>query len=278
MSYAHRIDPGTRVSLADIDPRDTAGVGKAQGQERFVALNAELAGLQELLYAAGTHAVLMILQGMDTSGKDGAVRGVLMNVNPQGCRVESFKVPTEEELAHDFLWRVHRVTPGKGMLGVFNRSHYEDVLIARVHRFVPEEVWRARYEQINQFEQMLAASGTLILKFFLHISKDEQEKRLMEREQDPTKAWKLSASDWRERQYWDDYQRAYEDAISNCSTPHAPWHVVPADRKWFRNLAIAEVLAGTLREHVPTWRAALDEMSAARVAELKAYRAGTDAQ
>ncbi len=278
MSYAHRIDPGTRVSLADIDPRDTAGVGKAQGQERFVALNAELAGLQELLYAAGTHAVLMILQGMDTSGKDGAVRGVLMNVNPQGCRVESFKVPTEEELAHDFLWRVPKVTPGKGMLGVFNRSHYEDVLIARVHRFVPEEVWRARYEQINQFEQMLAASGTLILKFFLHISKDEQEKRLMEREQDPTKAWKLSASDWRERQYWDDYQRAYEDAISNCSTPHAPWHVVPADRKWFRNLAIAEVLAGTLREHVPTWRAALDEMSAARVAELKAYRAGTDAQ
>jgi PPK2 family polyphosphate:nucleotide phosphotransferase len=278
VSYAHRIEPGTRVSLGAIDPRDTGGVGKSDGQERFVALNAELSGLQELLYAAGTHAVLMILQGMDTSGKDGAVRGVLMNVNPQGCRVESFKVPTEEDLAHDFLWRIHKVTPGKGMLGVFNRSHYEDVLIARVHRFVPEEVWRARYEQINQFEQMLAASGTLILKFFLHISKDEQEKRLMEREQDPTKAWKLSASDWRERQYWDDYQRAYEDAISNCSTPHAPWYVVPADKKWFRNLAIAEVLAGTLRQHVPTWRAALDSMSAARVAELRTYREGLNAQ
>ncbi|HEY0025431.1 MAG TPA: polyphosphate kinase 2 family protein [Longimicrobium sp.] len=278
MSYAQRIEPGTRVSLGGIDPRDTSGVGKAQGQERFVALNAELAGLQELLYAAGTHGVLMILQGMDTSGKDGAVRGVLMNVNPQGCRVESFKVPTEEDLAHDFLWRVHKVTPGKGMLGVFNRSHYEDVLIARVHRFIPEEVWRARYEQINQFEQMLAASGTVILKFFLHISKDEQEKRLMEREQDPTKAWKLSASDWRERQYWDDYQRAYEDAISNCSTPHAPWYVVPADKKWFRNLAIAEVLAGTLRQHVPTWRAALDAMSAARVAELRTYREGLNAR
>ena len=278
MSYAHRIEPGTRVSLGAIDPRDTGGVGKSDGQERFAELNAELSGLQELLYAAGTHTVLMILQGMDTSGKDGAVRGVLMNVNPQGCRVESFKVPTEEELAHDFLWRVHKVTPGKGMLGVFNRSHYEDVLIARVHRFVPEEVWRARYEQINQFEQMLAASGTLILKFFLHISKEEQEKRLMEREQDPTKAWKLSASDWRERQYWDDYQRAYEDAISNCSTPHAPWYVVPADKKWFRNLAIAEVLAGTLRQHVPTWRAALDAMSAARVAELRTYREGLNAQ
>lgn len=277
MSYARRIEPGTRVSLGDIDPRDTANLGKVQGHERFVALNAEIAGLQELLYAAGTQSVLMILQGMDTSGKDGAVRGVLMNVNPQGCRVESFKVPTEEELAHDFLWRVHKVTPGKGMLGVFNRSHYEDVLIARVHRFVPEEVWRARYEQINQFEQMLAASGTLILKFFLHISKDEQEKRLMEREQDPTKAWKLSAGDWRERQYWDDYQRAYEDVLSNCSTPHAPWYVVPADKKWFRNLAIAEVLAGTLRQHVPSWRAALDEMSAARVAELRTYREGLNA-
>jgi PPK2 family polyphosphate:nucleotide phosphotransferase len=274
LSYAHRIEPGTRVSLGDIDPRDTGRVGKSDGQERFVALNAELAGLQELLYAAGTHAVLMILQGMDTSGKDGAVRGVLMNVNPQGCRVESFKVPTEEELAHDFLWRVHKVTPGKGMLGVFNRSHYEDVLIARVHRFVAEDVWRARYEQINQFEQMLAASGTIILKFFLHISKDEQEKRLMEREQDPTKAWKLSASDWREREHWNAYQRAYEDALSECSTAHAPWYVVPADRKWFRNLAIAEVLAGTLREHVPTWRAALDAMSSARVAELQAFRAG----
>jgi PPK2 family polyphosphate:nucleotide phosphotransferase len=274
LSYAQRIEPGTRVSLGDIDPRDTGSVGKAQGQERFAALNAELSGLQELLYAAGTHAVLMILQGMDTSGKDGAVRSVLMNVNPQGCRVESFKVPTEEDLAHDFLWRVHKVTPGKGMLGVFNRSHYEDVLIARVHRFVPEEVWRARYEQINQFEQMLAASGTQVLKFFLHISKDEQEKRLMEREQDPTKAWKLSASDWRERQFWDDYQRAYEDAISNCSTPHAPWYVVPADKKWFRNLAIAEVLAGAMRKLAPSWRAALDEMSATRVAELRTYREG----
>jgi PPK2 family polyphosphate:nucleotide phosphotransferase len=210
---------------------------------------------------------------MDTSGKDGAVRNVLLNVNPQGCRVESFKVPTEEELAHDFLWRVHRVTPGKGMLGVFNRSHYEDVLIARVHDFVPEAVWRARYEQINQFEAMLAANGTIILKFFLHISKDEQEKRLMEREQDPTKAWKLSASDWREREYWDAYQRAYEDAMSECGTAHAPWYVVPADRKWFRNLAISEVLVGTLRQLAPAWLATLDEMSAARVAELQAFRA-----
>lgn len=278
MTYAHRIEPGTRVSLSDIDPRDTGKVEKGDGQERFTELNAELASLQELLYAAGTHAVLVILQGMDTSGKDGAVRSVLMGVNPQGCRVESFKVPTEEELAHDFLWRVHKVTPRKGILGVFNRSHYEEVLIARVHGLVPEDVWRGRYDQINAFEQMLAASGTVILKFFLHISREEQEERLIAREQDPTKAWKLSASDWRERQYWDDYQRAYEDAIGRCSTPHAPWHVVPADRKWFRNLAIAEVLAGAMRELAPAWRAALDEMSAARVAELTAYRAATNSQ
>ena len=273
MTYARRIEPGTRASLGDIDPRDTGGVGKSDGQERFAALNQEISALQELLYAAGTHSVLMILQGMDTSGKDGAVRGVLQNVNPQGCRVESFKVPTEEELAHDFLWRIHKVTPGKGILGVFNRSHYEDVLIARVHNFVGEPVWRARYEQINDFERMLAASGTVILKFFLHISKGEQEKRLMDREADPTKAWKLSASDWREREYWDAYQQAYEDALSNCSTPHAPWYVVPADRKWYRNLGISEVLAGALRELAPTWRAALDDMSAARVAELHAFRA-----
>jgi PPK2 family polyphosphate:nucleotide phosphotransferase len=269
LTYARRVEPGTRVSLPDVDPRDTAGLSKSDGLARYTELNAELSGLQEVLYAAGTQAVLMILQGMDTSGKDGAVRNVLLNVNPQGCRVESFKVPTEEELAHDFLWRVHRVTPGKGMLGVFNRSHYEDVLIARVHNLVPEEVWRARYEQINQFEAMLAANGTIVLKFFLHISKEEQEARLMAREQDPTKAWKLSAGDWREREYWDAYQRAYEDAMSECST---------SETATLRNVAVSEVLVGTLRQLAPAWLAALDEMSAARVAELHAFRAAQNTQ
>jgi PPK2 family polyphosphate:nucleotide phosphotransferase len=211
---------------------------------------------------------------MDTSGKDGAIRSVLDAVDPQGCRVESFKVPTAEELAHDFMWRVHAVTPRKGMIGVFNRSHYEDVLVVRVHELVPEKVWRARYDHINHFERLLADSDTLILKFFLHISKKEQEQRLLEREQDVTKAWKLSAGDWRERERWDEYQRAYEDAIERCSTDAAPWYVVPANRKWFRNLAIAEVLVDTLEHYQDDWRAALKKLSEERLAELAAFRAG----
>ena len=273
MSYAHRVKPGSHVLLKDYDARDTSGVEKADGQARFAELNGELDEIQEEMYAAGKNSVLMILQGMDTSGKDGAIRAVMANLNPQGCRVESFKVPTGHELAHDFLWRVHRVTPELGVFGVFNRSHYEDVLVVRVHRLVPEPVWQARYEQINHFESLLAASGTIVLKFFLHISKAEQEKRLREREEEVGKAWKLSAGDWREREHWDAYQQAYEDALGRCSTDVAPWHIVPADRKWFRNLAITETLVRTLRPYRDSWKAALSEMSRERLAELAAFRA-----
>jgi PPK2 family polyphosphate:nucleotide phosphotransferase len=270
--HAHRVEPGSKVRLKDYDTRESGGMDKEAGVKRFAELNAELDALQEELHAAGTHSVLMVLQGMDTSGKDGAIRGVLANLNPQGVRVESFKVPTDEELAHDFLWRVHRVTPGKGIFGVFNRSHYEDVLVVRVHGLTPEPVWKSRYDHINAFEAMLADSGTIILKFFLHISKDEQAKRLHEREQEVGKAWKLSAGDWRERELWDAYQEAYEDALSRCSTQAAPWYVVPADRKWFRNLAIAEVLVERLRAYRDDWRNALQELSRSKLAELEAYR------
>ncbi|HST58335.1 MAG TPA: PPK2 family polyphosphate kinase [Longimicrobium sp.] len=273
MPHAHRIKPGSHVHLKDYDARDTSGMEKADGQARFAELNGELDKIQEEMYAAGKNSVLMILQGMDTSGKDGAIRAVMANLNPQGCRVESFKVPTGHELAHDFLWRIHRVTPELGIFGVFNRSHYEDVLVVRVHKLVPEPVWKARYEQINHFESLLAASGTIVLKFFLHISKEEQEKRLREREEEVGKAWKLSAGDWREREHWDAYQEAYEDALGRCSTDAAPWHIVPADRKWFRNLAITETLVETLRPYRESWKAALAEMSRERLAELAAYRA-----
>jgi PPK2 family polyphosphate:nucleotide phosphotransferase len=272
MPYAFKIAPGKKLRLADYDANENGGLSKEEGKARFAKLNAELDVLQEELYAAGTHSVLMVLQGMDTSGKDGTIRSVMVNLNPQGCRVESFKVPTEEDLAHDFLWRIHKVTPRKGMFGVFNRSHYEDVLVVRVHDLAPKQVWQARYEQINQFEALLAASGTIVVKLYLHISKDEQERRLLEREQDITKAWKLSAGDWREREHWDDYITAYEDALRKCSTKDAPWYVIPANRKWYRNLAVSEVLVDTLNAYRPEWRAALDAMSKERLAELQAFR------
>ncbi|MGQ9828575.1 MAG: polyphosphate kinase 2 family protein [Roseiflexus sp.] len=272
MHYAHHVTPGTHVHLRDIDPDADTGLTKEEGREQFAGFNATLDAMQEELYAARTHTLLLILQGMDTAGKDGAIRNVMHNLNPQGCRVESFKVPTEEELAHDFLWRVHKVVPRKGMVGVFNRSHYEDVLIARVHSLVPEHVWRARYEQINAFERLLTDTGTIVVKCFLHISKDEQEKRLLAREQDVTKAWKLSAGDWREREHWDEYMAAYEEALTRCSTAYAPWYIIPANRKWYRDLAISEVLVETLRPYRDDWRRALDAMSQARLAELRAFR------
>jgi PPK2 family polyphosphate:nucleotide phosphotransferase len=274
MAYAHKIAAGKKIKLADYDPNADGGLSKEAGKERFAKLNAELDLLQEELYAASQHAVLVVLQGLDTSGKDGTIRNVMLNLNPQGCRVESFKVPTEEDLAHDFLWRVHKVAPRKGMFGVFNRSHYEDVLVVRVHDLAPKETWQARYEQINHFEELLVSSGTIVIKFFLHISKDEQEQRLLEREQDLSKAWKLSAGDWREREHWDAYTAAYEDVLRKCSTKAAPWYVVPANRKWYRNLAVSEVLVDTLKAYRPSWHAALEDMSKARMAELQAYRAG----
>ncbi|MBE2183700.1 MAG: polyphosphate kinase 2 family protein [Anaerolineae bacterium] len=270
---SYRVKPDTKIKLKDISPVSTVALKKADAAARLEVLKAELDTLQEELYAAGKNSVLVIMQGMDTSGKDGAIRHVFGDVNPQGCRVESFKTPTPEELAHDFLWRVHKVTPPRGMITVFNRSHYEDVLIVRVHDLVPEETWRARYEMINAFESLLAAQGTIILKFFLHISKDEQAERLLAREEDISKAWKLSPSDWRERLLWDGYQKAYEDALEQCSSEHAPWYIVPADKKWVRNLVIAELITSTLHQYRDDWRKTLEAMSETRVAELHAYRA-----
>jgi PPK2 family polyphosphate:nucleotide phosphotransferase len=274
MEHAFKVAPGKKVRLSDYDPAANGGMSREEGQIKLGKLTAELGAIQEELYAAGQHSVLMIVQGIDTSGKDGTIRGVLVDVNPLGCRVESFKVPTEEDLAHDFLWRTHRVTPRKGMLGVFNRSHYEDVLVVRVHKLVPEKIWKARYDQINAFENILANNNTIVLKFYLHISKEEQEQRLLQREQDVTKAWKLSAGDWREREHWDDYIAAYQDALQRCSTDAAPWYIVPANRKWYRNLAVCETLVETLREHRKGWSMALDAMSKARLAELAEFRAG----
>jgi PPK2 family polyphosphate:nucleotide phosphotransferase len=272
MTYAHAVKPGSKVDLSDFNPDEDSGLDKERGRALLADLNTELDALQEELYAAGQHSVLVVLQGLDTSGKDGTIRRVFQNVDPLGCRVESFKVPTEEELAHDFLWRVHRVTPRRGQLTIFNRSHYEDVLVVRVHNLVAEEVWKARYAQINHFEELLAANNTLIFKFFLHISKDEQKQRLLAREQDVHKAWKLSAGDWKEREHWDAYQRAYEDALSACSTSVAPWYIVPADRKWHRDLAVAHTLVEALRPYRASWAAALEQMSQARLADLAAYR------
>lgn len=244
---AHRVDPGSKVRMKDFDPDATPLCGdKADGKEQSLKVQQRLGELQELLYAEHHHKVLIILQGMDTSGKDGTVRHVMNGVSPSGVRVVSFKKPTEEEIDHDFLWRVHPNTPGSGEIAVFNRSHYEDVLVVRVHNLVKEKVWRKRYEQINAFERTLAASGTVILKFFLNISRDEQRKRLQERIDDPKKHWKFQHGDIEERKRWDDYMDAYEEALEKTSTKHAPWYVIPSNAKWYRNLVIGNVIADTL--------------------------------
>jgi PPK2 family polyphosphate:nucleotide phosphotransferase len=275
MTLAHRVDAPQRIDLGEFDSKQDGGLDKKQGHEQLAKLGERLDTLQEELYAAGTHSLLVVFQGMDTAGKDGAIQHVFRFCNPQGTQVTSFKVPTAEELAHDFLWRIHRAAPRVGQIGIFNRSHYEDVLVVRVHELAPKHVWEQRFDQINAFEQLLAQNRTIILKFFLHIDKDEQEQRLRERELEIDKAWKLSAGDWKERAYWDDYQRAYEDAIGRCATPHAPWYIVPANRKWFRNLAVAQVLVETLERFRPEWHATLKAMSDARIAELDAYRQET---
>ncbi len=253
----HLVAPGSRVQLDEIDPSRTPALSGPGAQERAAAeaLHAEnVAALQDLqirLWAEGRRSVLVVLQGMDTAGKDGTIRHVFGPLNPQGVRVAGFKQPTPEELAHDYLWRIHRQTPGKGRIVVFNRSHYEDVLVVRVHGLVPEAVWRARYEQINRFEELLASSGATILKFFLHISKAEQKERLQARLDDPAKRWKFSAGDLDERKRWGEYHAAYEDAISRCSTEHAPWFVIPADRKWYRNWAVSSIVRGALERMAP---------------------------
>lgn len=246
----YRVKPGEDVHLDDWDAQSTKGFNgdREEAEGDFAKLNSELEGLQELLYAEGKRRVLIVLQAMDTGGKDGVIRHVFEGVNPAGVRVASFKVPTAPELAHDYLWRIHQQTPAKGEMVIFNRSHYEDVLVVRVHNLVPEAVWKKRYDQINNFEKILAEEGTIILKFFLHISPDEQKERLQARLDDPTKHWKFSVGDLAERKLWGEYQKAYEDVLSKTSTDWAPWYIVPANRKWFRNLVVAHVLVDTLKD------------------------------
>ena len=242
-----RVKPGTTAGLADIDPAETHGFEKGPELDAALAKNvARLGELQYVMYAERRRSLLVVLQGMDASGKDGAIRRVMTGFNPQGCRVTAFKVPTPEELAHDFLWRVHAAVPGKGDVGIFNRSHYEDVLIVRVRELVPERVWKRRYDQINEFERHLADHDVVIVKLFLHISKGEQKRRLQSRLDDPTRQWKVSPDDFVLRKQWPNFMRAYEDAITKCNAKTAPWYVVPADKKWFRNLAVSEILVDTL--------------------------------
>ncbi len=244
----YRVEPGQKVELKDYDPHETKAWDddKDDGKDKLDDLNDRLETLQELLYAQGKHRLLIVLQGMDTAGKDSTIRRVFEGVNPQGVRVASFKVPTPQEMAHDYLWRIHKQVPGNGEIVIFNRSHYEDVLVVRVHKLVPPEVWSRRYDQINDFEKMLAQTGTTILKFFLHISRDEQRQRLLDRLDEPAKNWKFNPDDLKERELWDDYQQAYEDALQKTSTKYAPWFVVPANRKWYRDLIISSILVETL--------------------------------
>jgi PPK2 family polyphosphate:nucleotide phosphotransferase len=244
----HRVDPGEKFDLADYDPDDTSLVkgGKREGEKASEKLCDRLGELQDVLYAEHRWKLLIILQGMDTSGKDGTIRHVMHGVDPLGVRVVSFKKPSEEELDHDFLWRVHAKVPARGEVTIFNRSHYEDVLVVRVHDLVAEKVWRKRYGQINDFEEILAKNDTVILKFFLHISKDEQRKRLQERVDNPKKRWKFQMGDIEERKFWDDYMEAYEEAIENTSTEFAPWYVVPSNAKWYRNYVIGSILVKRL--------------------------------
>lgn len=242
-----QVKPGSRISLADLNPRFVeAGSTKHSSVPRLEALHARMNALQFQLYAERKHSLLICLQALDAGGKDGVIRQVIGPMNPQGSHVVAFKEPTEEELAHDFLWRIAYRTPKRGEVVIFNRSHYEDVLVARVHNLVPKQIWSQRYEQINEFERRLVANNTHVLKFFLHISKEEQLARFKKRLDSPERHWKISESDYTEREYWDDYTSAYEDALRKCSTDSAPWFVIPSDRKWFRNLAVSQIIVDTL--------------------------------
>lgn len=249
----YRIKPGAKLNLNKVNPDDTGAYRKSEeGKAKAKAAKAELierlSGLQERLYANATRALLIVLQGMDTSGKDGTIRNVMSGMNPQGCRVATFKTPTPLELAHDFLWRVHREVPPKGHIGIFNRSHYEDVLITQVHRLISDKQVKQRFDHIKEFEELLHESGTVVLKFFLHISKEEQRERLEERIRDPEKRWKFNLGDLEERKLWGEYMTAFEDVISATSMDHAPWYVVPANRKWYRDLVVANTIVAALED------------------------------
>jgi PPK2 family polyphosphate:nucleotide phosphotransferase len=244
--HSFRLTPGEPVELSQFPTKLKTSFSRKEGEKQFSKLRKRLNQLQELLYAESKHALLVVFQAMDAGGKDSTTRHVFSPLDPQGVHVAGFKAPTAEEYAHDFLWRVHAETPAKGQIQIFSRSHYEDVLIARVKGLVPESRWSKRYRHINEFERMLADEGTTILKFFLHISKDYQKKRLERRLQREDKIWKFYPEDVAERKHWDDYQQAYEVALSRCTTDDAPWYIIPAERKWLRNLLVAQVVVDTL--------------------------------
>ncbi len=240
------------LRLNDFNPGDTAGFDKGDKADAHLKNNiSRMEDLQYRLYAEGRCALLIVLQGMDASGKDGTVRHVMSGLNPQGCRVTSFKVPSTEEAGHDFLWRIHKAMPAHGEIGIFNRSHYEDVLVVRVHQLAPKSVWSARYDQINAFEKLMSDNGVTILKFFLHISKAEQKQRLEARLNDPIRNWKISPADFKERQRWNDYVDAYEAVLNRCSSSMAPWFIIPSNKKWFRNLAVSQIIVETLERMNP---------------------------
>jgi PPK2 family polyphosphate:nucleotide phosphotransferase len=273
MPYLYTIDKPTKINWDDFSTDHVDNLPKEECLANVQKLGAELDALQEALYAASSHSVLIVLQAMDTGGKDGTIEHVFKYVNPQGCQVRSFKQPNPTEAAHDFLWRAHRGTPAKGMITIFNRSHYEDVLVTRVHDLVPDKVWKKRYSEIEQFESLLASNDTIVMKFYLHISKEIQRERLLAREADPVKAWKLSAADWREREYWEKYQDAYADAIGKTAVKDAPWFVVPANNKGYRNHAIADKLAAVLRKYKSQWDSTLAKTGEMRKQELAQMRA-----
>ena len=264
-----RVAPGTKPDLAAIDTSATPGCegDKDAARERLDVLRDELTTFQERLWAESAQSLLIVLQALDGGGKDGLIRKVITAFNPQGTRVTGFGVPSDEELRHDYLWRVHAVTPGRGRIGVFNRSHYEDVLVVRVNELVPKAVWSQRYDQINAFEAHLAANRTRIVKLFLHISRDEQRERFQKRLDNPEKRWKWDPKDLETRAKWDDYQAAYTDALARCSTDDAPWFIIPADNKWYRDLAAAEILAETARSMDPQWPEADEDLSKVVVPE-----------
>ncbi len=272
MSNAIRISQNQKLSLKSIDPEASGGLNKEDAKERIQELGNELEELQELLSVSGMNGLLIVFQGRDTAGKEGAIKSVLNFSSVRTCNVAAFKVPTPLELSHDFLWRIHHNAPAKGSISIFNRSHYEDVLVVRVHEFVPKDIWGKRYDHINAWEKLLTDSGTIILKFMLHISFEEQEQQLLDREKEVEKAWKLNVQDWREREYWDKYTEAYEDALTMCSPESAPWFVIPANKKSARDVAILETIVETLRPYKKSWLQRLEAIGAKAKEELRVFR------
>jgi PPK2 family polyphosphate:nucleotide phosphotransferase len=264
----YRVHPGQPIRLADIDPNTVdEDLSKKDAKKQLGKLGKRIAEAQNRLYAENRQSLLVIFQATDTGGKSGTIRRVFQGVNPQGCRVWSFGKPSAEELDHDFLWRIHAHTPGRGMIGVFDRSHYEDVLVVRVKELMPEAVWRARYGAINDFERLLALSNTTILKFYLHISRDEQKRRLDSRLERAEKHWKFNPDDLSDRDLWADYQAAYEDAINRCTTDYAPWYIIPANHKWYRNVVVASIIADTLDRMNPDYPPPADNLDGITVPE-----------